>query len=214
MIHKHPIGGWVTHMNNLSEGKACPHCPMTPAEFASAMKAQETAEDEREARVIARGLMIARQEGQKECPLCGIPTPVSDQDIHVRGCFDIHSKAEQVRLNTLLKRSYEAVMCLEFPQEETNKFFQLARDLMREINSVVNITGSRNVYGPLLCLRCYQDFSYGGLIGQITVLEDQVIDFGLSEIGKKCSHDRVKFWRGFFQGSDGEAKEVQWSTFS
>ncbi|MCJ7653033.1 MAG: hypothetical protein MUO75_04965 [Actinobacteria bacterium] len=211
MIHRHPNGGWILHMRNLSDGKPCPYCPMTPAEYRSAIKAQETADDERQARVIARGMALARQEGKRDCPLCGITVDYADQDVHIQGCFEISSKGEQVRLNTLLKRAYEAVMCIEFPQEETNKFYQLARDLMKEIDAVVSITGARNIYGPLLCLRCYQDFHTGGLLGTITILEGIVTDFTLSDVGKKCEHDRVKFWRGFFMGSDGKTKEVGWT---
>lgn len=184
---------------------------MTPVEYKTAINAQRTADDERQARIIARGISLSRQEGQKDCPLCGILIQMNDQDEHIRGCFEITSKAEQVRLNTLLKRSYEAVMCIDFPQEEPNKFYQLARDLMKEIDAVVNITGARNIYGPLICSRCYQDFHTGGLLGTITVLEGIVTDFTLSDVGKKCEHDRVKFWRGFFMGSDGKVKEVGWT---
>lgn len=211
MINKHPPGGWLHHMRNLSEGRACPYCPMTPAEYRVAIKAQETAEDERQSRIIARGISLARQEGQKECPICGIPGEIQGMDDHIRGCFEMSNKGEQVRLHTLLKRSYEAVLCIEFPQEESNRFFQLARDLKREIDTVMTITGARNIHGPLICLECYRVSSQGGVIGSITTLEGQVTDFMLFENGKRCDHDRAKFWKGFFQGGEGRSQEVAWT---
>lgn len=211
MITRHPPGGWLHHCRNLSVGKACPYCTMTPEEYKAAIKAEKTAEDERQARIIARGISLSRQEGPKDCPLCGIPGDTATMDEHIRGCFEIAMKGEQVRVNNLLKRSYEAVLCLEFPQEPTNKFFALAADLKREIDSVQTIAGARNVYGPLICLECYRISAKGGLIGSVTALEGQVTDFSLSEVGTACQHDRMLFWKGYFQGMDGKSKEVAWT---
>src|SRR4029077_5129887 len=211
LITRHPNGGWIHHVKNLSAGRACPYCPMTPEEYKTAVRAEKTAEDERQARIIARGISLSRQEGQKDCPLCGLSGEAATMDEHLRGCFEMSMKGEQVRLNSLLKRSYEAVLCLEFPQEPSNKFFALAPDLKREIDSVQTITGARNVYGPLVCLECYRVSSRGGLIGGVIALEGQVVDFSLSEAGNACTHDRVQFWKGYFQGMDGKAKEVAWT---
>lgn len=198
-------------MAKLSTGHPCPYCPMTPAEYKDTIKAEERAQDERTSRIIARGMALAKQEGQKECPLCGIPGELSGMDDHIRDCFLMANKAEQVRLSTLIKRAYEAVMCLEFPQDESNKFYKLSQDLAKEIEAVVTITGSRNVFGPLICLECYRVASTGGVIGRITALEGQVTDFFLFENGKKCTHDRPRFWKAFFQGEEGHSKEVGWT---
>jgi len=212
MIHKHPPGGgWITHMRKLSTGHPCPYCPMTPAEYQDTIKAEERAVDERQARVIARGMALAKQEGQKECPLCGIPGDIQGMDDHIRDCFLMAYKAEQVRLHSILKRSYEAVLCLEFPQEEPNKFFVLAKDLEKEIAAVVTLTGARHVHGPLICLECFRTSSRGGLIGRVTALEGEVTDFSLTENGNACLHDRPKFWKGFFQSGEGMTKEVAWT---